>query len=277
MLNIKFAKNTTVELDADSLVYRIGSAVDLMEKGKESACRLLDDCISNIYEDTECARCNIYLGTSSNFRNDIATLMGYKANRTGKNRPFFYDAIRYRMVNEYGAKLVYNQEAEDTVGIEAYTYDNFDNFIVGAIDKDMDMIAGYRYNYAKRTINFIDKYQALRSFYTQLVTGDKSVDNIPGLYHQLLLDGEDELAHKFRYSRYKKKLIAELEPKTWEKDMWESVFNIYKQYGQVKKHGLNNLIEVGRLLWIRRFPGELWVPPIQRDFDYINNDKREKR
>jgi len=275
-IDIKMCDNTTVELDADSLVYRVGGAVDMMGEGKEFALRYLERAVSNIYEDTGCSKCNIYLGTDTNYRIDVASLYGYKANRTGNRRPYYYDAIRSCLVTSYKAILVHGQEAEDEVGIQAYTYDNMNNYIVGAIDKDMDMIAGTRYNYATRKTVFIDRVEALRRFYTQLVTGDKSVDNIPGLYHCLLLDGEDELAKKFRYSRYKSKYIKVLAELDDELSMYQAAMDLYEQYGQLEKHGLNRIIEIGRLLWIRREVGELWVPPTERDFDYINSDTREQ-
>lgn len=276
IIDIEPPKDLTVELDADSLVYRVGGAIDMMGEGKHFACRMLDTAITNIYEDTGCSKCKIYLGTSTNYRIQIAKLYKYKANRDNSRRPMYYDALRARLISEYQAVSVADQEAEDQVGIEAYKYDSFEKFIVGAIDKDMLMIAGRHYNYAQRKIQVIDKAQALRQFYTQLVTGDKSVDNIPGLYHCLLSDKQDEMAHKFRYSRYKSRLIKALDEMEDEMSMWEHVYNLYKVWGQVDKHEISRILEIGRLLWIRRYEGELWVPPIARDFDYITNDKREE-
>lgn len=276
LIDIEIPKDLTVELDADSMVYRVGGAVDMQGEGKHFACRLLDNCMTNIYEDTGCSKVKVYLGTSTNFRIQIAKLYKYKANRDGKERPMYYDAIRARLISEYQGVLVAEQEAEDTVGIEAYKYDNFENFIVGAIDKDMLMIAGQHYNYSKRTSYTITKVEALRNFYKQLVTGDKAVDNIPGLYHCLLLDEDKSVANKFKGSRYKGKLIKALAEMEDEMSMWEHVYGIYEEWGQIEKHELTRILEIGRLLWIRRYEGELWVPPIARDFDYITNDKREE-
>ena len=264
-----------VELDADSIVYRIGGTVDMLEEGKKFCERLIDTTIQNIYEDTMADEVKVYLGTNTNFRIQAATMYGYKANRSDKERPQFYDAIRAYLVHFYGAVLVKDQEAEDEVGIQAYKYKDFNEFIIGAIDKDMRMIVGYHYNYIKRKIEFIDKYQAIRNFYVQMVTGDMT-DNIPGLYHHLLIDNEEEKAKKFKYSRYKSKLIKALAEMDEEVSMYKHVLSIYEEQGQLDKHGLSRILEISALLWIRRSENQVWVPPTERDFNYIDNDTRER-
>lgn len=264
----------TLELDADSLVYRIGGAVDMLGEGRQFCERLIDQTITNIYEETNCNTCNIYLGGEGNYRNKIATLKGYKANRNHKDRPKYYGAIRAHLVREYNAILVAGQEAEDAVGIAAYRYDNFNEFMIGAIDKDMKMIVGTHFNYVTNKIEFIDKRQALCNFYTQLVTGDMT-DNIPGAYHLLLHDGKEQEAHEFRYSRYKKALTGLLENATTELEMYSLALSFYTQYYDNDEKLQERILEIGRLLWIRREPYELWVPPTQRDFDYLDLDSRE--
>lgn len=275
IFNISTPSEKVLLLDSDSLVYRVGDAIDMQNLRRHDAERLLANTIERYYEDTGCSKCEIYLGTdNSNYRLEIATMLKYKGNRDGSRRPTFYKAIRRWLINNYGAVLIENQEAEDEVGIKAYSYDEYSKFIVGAIDKDMLMIAGNHYNYGTGKQQFVSKIDAMRWFYTQLVTGDKSVDNIPGLYHLLLHFGEDEKAHKFRYSRYKSKLIKVLAEMTTEKGMWEHVFDIYNDQIDIDKRVMDAIIEIGRLLWIRRYENELWVPPNLRDFDYITNDKR---
>lgn len=274
IFNISTPSEKVLLLDSDSLVYRVGDAIDMQNLRRHDAERLLANTIERYYEDTGCSKCEIYLGTDTNYRLGIATIYKYKGNRDGSRRPTFYKAIRRWLINNYDAMLIENQEAEDEVGIRAYTYDDYSKFIVGAIDKDMLMISGNHYNYATGKQQFVSKIDAMRWFYTQLVTGDKSVDNIPGLYHLLLYLKKDEEAHKFRYSRYKSKLIKALEETTTEQEMWEHVRNIYDEQINLDKVGLDAIVEIGRLLWIRRYENELWLPPELRDFDYITNDKR---
>lgn len=273
-MDIEVPDDVVVELDADSIVYRIGGAVDMMGEGEYFARKLLDKTFDNIYLDTKCSKCNTYIGSSTNYRKQVATMKGYKGNRVMRERPLYYDALRAAMIEDQGAIVIEEQEAEDAVGIAAYTYDDYSKFIIGRIDKDVAMIAGTHYNYVSRKTCVIDKYDALRNFYIQLLTGDMG-DNIPGLYHHLMLDEELDKAHKFRYSKYKSKLKEALDEMKCEKDMWEYVYEVYKEYGQVDKHGLDRIIEVGQLVWIRRYEDEMWVPPTQRDFDYLDLDGRE--
>ena len=256
-------------LDADSMVYRLAFQVDLMEGGPALCSRLLDKMIDKCYEHTQSTDVKIYLGTDTNYRLDIAKTFGYKANRDKARRPQFYDAIRSRMINFYGAKLVEGREAEDAVGIAAFEHEYYDDYIVGAIDKDMRMIPGYHYNYAKETIEFIDPVQAARNFYMQLLTGDKSVDNIPGLYHLLDHDGLIKEANAFKGSRYKKKLKEKLNSTEDAVEMYNHVMDYYKEYGEVERNGYERIREVGQLLWIQRDIIKVWEPG-EHNQDIIN-------
>jgi len=263
-------------VDADSLIYSIGYQTDKLEEDRVFAVKLLRQSVDNILDGAECSMLELYLGTDTNYRDSIATMKPYKGNRETSNRPQFYRELRAYLVKQRGAVLCVGQEAEDVVGIRSYEFDNFDDFVICHIDKDLDMLAGVHYNYRTGKSYEVDRYQALRNFYVQLVTGD-SVDNIPGLYHQLLIDEDGEAAYKFRYSRYKSKLIKDLSELTDELSMWQHVYGIYKEWGQISKHGIDRILEIGQLLWLRREQGELWVHPIDRKFDYITDDIRENK
>lgn len=265
----------TAEFDADSIIYGIGFVVDREEGGKKLCDTIIEAQIGGIWEDTGCNKMNAYLGTDTNFRLGAAKLLGYKENRSKKERPKYYDYIRARLVTEYDAILVHDMEAEDAVGIAAYSYSSFKDFIIVAVDKDLDMLAGTRYNFRTRKTKFITKLDAVRSFYGQLLAGDMT-DNIPGLFDQLKLDGEMELANKLKGSRYKSKFTKELAEMTDELNMWNAVVSKYEEYGQVERHGLDRILEISQLLWLRRTPTEVWVPPTERDFDYITYDDREE-
>lgn len=266
----------TTEFDADSAVYRLGFMVDLMEGGEYLASQMLDGLISKIYDGTQCTKLNVYLGTETNYRLDVAKTFPYKGNRDRSERPQFYDAIRTRMVNLYNAELVEGREAEDAVGISGMKHEYYDDYVIAAVDKDMRMIPGYHFNYAKMTLDFIDPVQAARNFYMQLMTGDKSVDNIPGLYHLLEVDGETEKAKKLKGSRYRKKLEAKLKECTEAVDMYNAVIDYYKEYGEIERHGYDRVREVGQLLWIQRDINTIWEPG-EENQDIINTVKQKHR
>ena len=258
-INFEIPDDKTVIIDCDSMVYKIGNIVDMMPDINSRRVKyMVDEYIAKIYEETNVSRSEIYLGSDTNYRYNIATMLPYKGNRNVKDRPEWYDAIRAYLVSEFGAKIIQNREAEDEVGIRAFQHDSYNDYIIAAIDKDIRMIPGYHYNYVNGSFDYVDKVQAARNFYLQLVTGDKASDNIPGLYHQLELDGDNELAHKFRYSRYKKKLLEILDNTDDANVMYSAVLKLYEDYGQIKKHGLKRIQEVGQLLWIQREEGKSW-------------------
>ena len=107
------------------------------------------------------------------------------------------------------------------------------------LDKDLDMVKGWHYNFVKHEKYYITAEEGMLNFYTQILTGDK-VDNIQGVYRcgpkkaeKLLRDCETEL------------------------DMWEAV---------VEAHGSEErALEDARLLWMQTKEGELWLPPNQRE------------
>jgi len=264
------------ELDADSLVYRLAFMVDLMEGGEQLCAQMVDGTMAKIYDGAQATKVNVYLGTDTNYRLDIAKTFKYKGNRDDKERPQFYDAIRSRFVNIYNAQLIHEREAEDAVGIAAMQHKYYDDYVIGAIDKDMKMIPGYHFNYVKMTLEFIDPVQAARNFYMQLMTGDKSVDNIPGLYHLLLTDEKEEEAKKLKGSRYKKKLEAKLAELSDPVDMYNTVMEYYKEYGEIERHGYERVKEVGQLLWIQRDINHIWEPG-EDNQDIIKSVTQEHR
>ena len=268
--------NRIMELDADSLIYRAAFSAQQSVDTESFALYLINRILGEIYEDTTCLKCNIYLGSKTNFRNEIATLYPYKGNRSNRERPSYFDLIRNYLIDDCGAIVVEQQEAEDAVGIEAIKHDSYDDYWVGAIDKDVRMIPGHHYNYIKRTFEFIEPIQALRCFYGQLATGDKGVDNIPGAYHLLQLDGLEEEARLFKNSRYKSKVIKELEQCNTEIEMWNILYALYVSTGEIERHGETRMLEIARLLWIRRYEDELWVPPTQRKYDYISTEAHKQ-
>lgn len=172
----------------------------------------------------------IYIGGdgNSNFRYNVATILPYKGNRTSV-RPSWFNTIREFMVAEYGAELVYDIEADDALGIN-WTPDT----ILCHVDKDIDMIPGWHYNFNKEECYEVTKVEGLRYFYKQMLTGDKSSDNILGLHG---------IGAKSKYC----KTIDELED---EEDMFQIVSGLYFSY--FGNYAPKFFEENARLLWILR-------------------------
>ena len=76
----------------------------------------------------------------------------------------------------------------------------------------------------------------MKFFYQQILTGDKA-DNIVGLYGIGPKKSE--------------KLLEHCET---EEDLWKAVVEAYDG-------DLDRIVENARLLWLRRYPEQIWEPP----------------
>lgn len=192
--------------------------------------------ISGILETLKLNDYDIYLTGKGNFREKLATIQPYKGNRDPSHKPVHYEAIREFMVSHYLAIVVDEMEADDAMGIAQATASIAESTIIVSIDKDMDMIPGWHYNWVKGNKYFVTESMALRNFYMQLLTGDPT-DNIRGV------QGIGPA-----------KATKLLEGKESEESMYFACVEAYK----------GNLIELNenaQLLWIKRTPFDMWTPP----------------
>jgi hypothetical protein len=220
-------------IDADYLVYKIGfSSKDVSE---EIACsRLQEQLFDIVYVDLKCEDYDAFITGKTNFRYETATTHPYKGNRKLVARPVHYAALREKLVS-LGATVSENQEADDDVGIASTQYVGW----IVHVDKDLDQLPGWHYNPVKREEYFVTPEQGLRSFYTQLLTGDR-IDNIVGLYGI----GPVKAA----------KLLKGCET---EQELFQAVVAAYKAADEPPERILEN----GRLLWLSRYQGQRWELP----------------
>ena len=161
-------------IDADIICYRVGFASEDVE---ENICLARVTSLVNeiVYDNLKCDDYKAYITGRGNFRNDIAVTEPYKGNRKDAKRPKHYDAIR-KHLQRLGAELVEGQEADDAVAIEATTNGGW----IVSIDKDLDQVAGWHYNFVKHEEYYVTEEEGLRNLFTQVLTGDR-IDNIIGL------------------------------------------------------------------------------------------------
>jgi 5'-3' exonuclease len=152
--------------------------------------------IESILENTEAMEYRLYLTGKSNFRDTLAVTKKYKGNRDTLHKPRHYEEIKKYLINVWDAEVVEGMEADDAMGIEQWKdlgrileterklADNYSEVyadtIIASLDKDMDMIPGWHYNWRKKEKYWIDEETAKLNFYKQLLTGDPT-DNIPGV------------------------------------------------------------------------------------------------
>lgn len=228
-------------VDGDIFAYRAAFATE--DKTEKEATVTIDGLLQdsleyclgwpNYPEDYE-----IFLTCSGyQFRHDIAKTHVYKGNRKKTEKPKHLPVIREHMEEDWGATVSVEEEADDLIA-KAATKNNFDCVVV-SVDKDMLQIPCWHYNPFKNVVTKVEPFEGIKFFYTQILTGD-SADNIHGLYQV----GPKRAAN----------MLDGLES---EQDMWEAVLDAYDG-------AVDRVLENARLLWLRRYEGEIWQPPDKR-------------
>ena len=220
-------------LDADIICYRTGFA---SEDVSEAIClaRVTQLVHEIVFDDLKCDDYKAYITGKTNFRNDIAVTEPYKGNRKDAKRPVHYQAIRNHL-QRLGAELVEGEEADDAVAIEATKTGGW----IVSIDKDLDQVAGWHYNFVKHEEYYVTEEEGLRNFYTQVLTGDR-IDNIIGLK-----------------GIGPKKAEKILDGCKTEKELYEACVKAYSDAGLTQ----GRMLETGTLLWLRRVPNQTFRFP----------------
>lgn len=181
----------------------------------------------------------------SNFRYDLATIKPYKGNRQ-QPKPVHYEAVRDYLQRRWDAIVVHGEEADDRLAQFQYDcmqrlYDGdaeqHDVTCIATIDKDLDMVPGWHFNYTSKSKYWVTEDEAMRNFYTQLLVGDK-VDNIQGVPGI----GKAKAAKAFASC-------------DTEEELYEACLELYEG-------NIHDLMENANLLWMRRHEGEAWEPPV---------------
>lgn len=234
--------------DADILAYEFGNMKQLEDPEKplewEITRSLVDDRINDIVAATGSESFSLYLTDSkSNFRNRIATILPYKAGRK-QEKPYWWAAIRQHLIDEWGAEVQYGIEADDRLGIEQMKPSDESGVwincqtVICSRDKDLHMIPGWHYSWQcgkqKERLWFQDETSAIRCFYRQLLIGDRSTDNIAGLYGV----GANS------------QLVKRVESADEERVMFEIVFKAYQD--RFGSYACMFMWENAALLWMLR-------------------------
>jgi len=226
--------------DSDIFAYRAASACE--DEDEATAQRILDRLIvdtlmcgvDSIYPDCFVDSWGMHLTGKNNFRYKIATTFPYKGNRVDKPKPKHLAFLRSHLVKEWDASISEGEEADDTIAIEATKLG--DNCVIVSLDKDLDQVSGWHYNFVKRLGYYITPEEALVKLYTQMLTGD-AADNIKGLFRV----GPVKAA----------KIIGDT---TNELELYNKVLEAYE--GDAER-----VLENAQLLFLRRYEGQIWNPP----------------
>ena len=220
-------------IDADILVYRVGWSCN--EKSESNAITKMDDLIEDILgqlsADKETSHYVLYLTGRGNFRTEYATTAIYKGNRKDKEKPVHIQLLRQHLIDNWAAVVTEGEEADDAIAIAGTKHG--DKTIMVSLDKDFDQIPGWHYNFVKKKRYYVTPEEGMLFFYRQILMGDR-IDNIIGIY------GIGE-----------KKSAKLLEDCVTEQDYYSKCVEMYDG-------DEDRVLENGRMLWLRRYDGEIW-------------------
>ena len=227
-------------LDADTMAYRAAAACK--EDKASVACYTVDSIVTDALLSCDAYgrwydSWQLFLTGKTNFRKKIAKTAVYKGNRT-QPKPAHLPAVRKHLVKHWNAVVSDGEEADDAIAIEATKLAG--RSVIVSVDKDFLQIEGHFYNFVKREHLFIQKQDAMKNFYKQILTGD-TADNIIGIRGVGPVKAE--------------KMLQDVVD---EEEMYTVCIEAYE--GNEAR-----VIENGQLLWLRRHEGQLWSPPHARN------------
>lgn len=165
-------------IDADSMLYRIAYTVDSDAQAQST----FDLALKAVMRDTNSVKGYVAVKGKGNFRYDIVD--DYKATRSKQD---IDPKVKERLDNLYqyawdtGCVASDGCEADDVVSIWATEAEaEGSSFVIAHVDKDIDMVPGWHYNFNKNKLYLTDKDAGHYLLCKQLLTGDAS-DNIQGL------------------------------------------------------------------------------------------------
>lgn len=235
---------------ADIFAYRSAAACE--NETAKKACQsvdslLINTLVGNIDKCGDVDSWKLFLTGKTNFRNDIAVTVPYKGNRADKVKPKHLATLRKHLVKEWGASISEGQEADDAIAIEATKLG--DNGVIVSLDKDLDQVKGWHYNFVKKQAYYITEAEGLYKFYCQILTGD-TADNIKGVKgigpvkaNKILEDADGE-------------------------------YEMYRRCVEAYEGDTTRVLESARLLFLRRYEGQMWEPP-KENYEKLNESVAE--
>lgn len=231
----------TLVVDGDVLAYR--ASFSAQDKPLEKAYKKVDDLMEFIINRTllfsNGQDYEVYLTGEGNFRFDVAKTLPYKGNRAEGVKPIHLPWVRDYIEEVHRGTVITGQEADDQMAIDA-TQGDPETTVIASIDKDMLQVNCWHFNFSRNSFHYSTPESGLRFFYQQILTGD-NVDNIRGLHRIGPVKAEKILGNS-----------------STEEELYQRVLDAYN--GDAER-----VLENARLLWLRRYEGQMWTPPTERE------------
>lgn len=251
---------TVVLVDADHITYRAAASCSPTKlkpflESKEDAIHRAEGMMLNLVDLFPNASFETYIAGQGNWRYEIYP--EYKANRKDIPKPHWLEDVREYLLTHWKAQIVNDIEVDDACGIRLT--EEGANAVCVSLDKDLLTIPGTHYNFVKQTTNVVDKTQALRYFYKQVITGDAS-DNIPGFDGKLR-----SITPKFVEA-----ILQPLDTMTEELEMYKYCCDVYADKVLDESVSECHLERNAKVLYIQRKEGDQWHPPGQKDVNELS-------
>ena len=190
--------------------------------------------IQGIVQGSNCTNFKMCMSGETNFREEVATILPYKENRSGSEKPYYFDMIREWLLDKPYTIVSENEEADDVISKAL-----MQGHVGSSPDKDLKNTPGDHYNFLTNKSYTITEDEASINFYRQMLTGDKT-DNIPGIKG---------------IGPVKAAQIVKEEDSPMEREL--AVWRVYREHYDKE---IEAMTEVGQLLWMRREDNEMWKP-----------------
>lgn len=223
----------------------------------EAAVAYFDFSVGKLKKAVQAKDYRLVIGGGENFRYAAAKQKPYKGNR--KEKPLIFEELRNVIIDKYKTKVIVTDgiEADDYCaqkGLENYQHHRKTGkwkYVLAYCDKDLKMIVSPAFNYLDETPVVVENTptEAAYCFALQLLIGDKSTDNIPGVEKLT-----DEVREKWNLGKVRGvgeatcKKILDTCPTP--KEMFEAVVFCYKScYGVRKKNFTTHTGEKVKWSW----------------------------
>jgi len=267
-----------VLIDGDLIVYEAAFCVEGKEKDGVylnwyQVSKIVNTIVRTILKGSKASHHLGFLTEGkSNFRVKAATTLPYKGQRkTNEEKPKFYDEIRDYLQKHFGFQMMRGVEADDALTITSEHFKDNPKVttVIATKDKDLWQYPGLHYNMNKKEMMEISEAEAHRNFWRQMILGDMSTDNIPGLSHAAKWDivfKDDEArkkhrpipCHQFGKQRAEK-ILDEVDPL----DYAETIFKYYIEAYETEEDdsvGADRFCETFSLVFmLRKAPKELKI------------------
>lgn len=283
--------NRIALIDADVVAYYSSFGLDDAPKtAAETKC--WQRC-NQVEQETQATHFRYFLSGSyqDNFRTGIARLKRYKGDRYDSNfnrlkeQPKWLQHVREWLKSTKGASTSCKNEADDTISIAAAKIRRDGNYeaCISTVDKDLGINPCVFHDQMHNTLMTIEPFgtiymddkgklrgNGIKFFYAQLLMGDPT-DWIPGL--PKVSEYQVENYGVRRGFCGPKAAFLTLDTAKTEKELIERVSACYEDYWKDKKWSdwrepekelkadwFEMLVEQGRLLWMQRHEGDMWLP-----------------